>query len=60
MFSSITIASSTTIPIAKTKAIKVKRLIEKSKIYIDKKVEINETGSAIIGTIRALILPKKR
>ena len=31
MFSNITIASSTTIPIAKTKAINVKRLIEKSK-----------------------------
>ena len=32
IFSNITIASSTTIPIARTKAIKVKRLIEKSKI----------------------------
>ena len=32
IFSSITIASSTTIPIARTKAINVKRFIEKSKI----------------------------
>ena len=32
IFSNITIASSTTIPIAKTSAIKVKRFIEKSKI----------------------------
>ena len=32
MFSNITIASSTTIPMANTKAIRVKRLIEKSKI----------------------------
>ena len=32
IFSNITIASSTTIPMANTKAIRVKRLIEKSKI----------------------------
>ena len=32
IFSNITIASSTTIPIARTKAIKVKRFIEKSKM----------------------------
>ena len=39
----------------------VKKITNKEfEIYIDKKVEINETGSAIIGTIRALMLPKKR
>ena len=60
MFSSMTIASSTTIPIARTKAIKVNKFIEKSKIYIDKKVEIKDTGRAIKGTINALILPKNK
>ena len=60
MFSSITIASSTTIPIARTNAISVKRLIEKSNTYIDKNVEINETGKATNGTINALIFPRNR
>ena len=60
MFSSITIASSTTIPIAKTKAISVKRFIEKSKIYMAKKVEISETGKATNGTISALIFPRNK
>ena len=60
IFSNITIASSTTIPIASTNAIKVKRLMEKSKIQIDRNVEIKETGNAIKGTIRALKFPRKR
>ena len=60
IFSNITIASSTTIPIANTSAIKVKRLIEKSNMYIDKKVEIKDTGNAIKGTIRALMLPRNK
>ena len=60
IFSNITIASSTTIPIARTKAINVKRFIEKSNIYIDKNVEIRETGKAITGTIKALIFPKNK
>ena len=55
----MTIASSTTIPIAKTKAIKVKRFIEKLNMYMDKKVEIKDTGRAIIGTISALMFPRK-
>ena len=29
-------------------------------MYIAKKVEIKETGRAIIGTIRALIFPKNK
>ena len=53
-------ASSTTIPIARTNAISVKRLIEKSNTYIDKNVEINETGKATNGTINALIFPRNR
>ena len=36
------------------------KFIEKSKIYIDKKVEIKETGKAINGTIKALKLPKNK
>ena len=60
IFSSITIASSTTIPIASTSAIRVNKLIEKSKKYIDKKVDINETGKAIMGTIKDLIFPKNK
>ena len=35
-------------------------IIEKLKKYIDKKVDIKETGKAIRGTNNALILPKKR
>jgi hypothetical protein len=38
----------------------VKRFIEKSNMYIDKKVEINETGRAITGTINALMFPKNK
>ena len=52
-------ASSTTIPIASTSAINVKRFIEKSKKYIARNVEINETGKATRGTINDLKLPKK-
>ena len=39
---------------------KVNRFIENSKIYIDKKVEIKDTGKAINGTINALIFPKNK
>jgi hypothetical protein len=38
----------------------VKRFIEKSNIYIDKKVEIRETGNAITGTIKALMFPRNK
>ena len=38
---------------ANTKAIKVNKFIEKSKKYIDKNVDIKETGKAIKGTIKS-------
>tara|TARA_B100000683_G_C12314634_1_gene483841 strand:+ start:730 stop:834 length:105 start_codon:yes stop_codon:yes gene_type:complete len=34
--------------------------MEKSKMYIDKNVEIKDTGRAIIGTIKALMFPKNK
>ncbi|MNL88225.1 hypothetical protein D3C87_2178050 [compost metagenome] len=42
-------ASSTTIPMANTRANKVKRLIENPKRLIKKNVPIIETGTAIAG-----------
>ena len=47
--STTTIALSTTIPIASTKANKVSILIEKPSICIKKNVPINDTGTAIAG-----------
>ncbi|MNE17695.1 hypothetical protein D3C81_1545030 [compost metagenome] len=44
MFSVTTIPSSTTSPVANTIASRVSTLIEKPKMYMIKKVAINETG----------------
>ncbi len=52
--STTTIASSTTIPMANTKAKSVKRLTEKPKIPIKKKVPKIDTGTAIAGIKVAL------
>ena len=49
IFSVTTIPSSTTKPVANTIANKVNTLMEKPKIYMIKKVAINETGISING-----------
>ena len=59
-FSITIIASSTTIPTARTNPNKVKRLIEYPNKYIPANVPIIDMGIAIIGIIVALIFCKKR
>jgi hypothetical protein len=49
MFSVTTIPSSTTRPVARTIASKVKTLIEKPEMYIIKKQETREIGMSIKG-----------
>ena len=53
MFSSITMASSTTRPMASTMASRVRVLIEKPSAQITKQVPISETGMVTIGTVTA-------
>ena len=60
MFSSITIASSTTRPIATTSAIKVNKLILKFANRIARNVDINETGIARVGMTTAERFPKNK
>jgi hypothetical protein len=60
MFSRTIIASSTTIPIARTIPSNVKTLIVKSAIYITKKAPISEIGIAITGIIVERQSLKKR
>ena len=60
VFSSTTIASSTTIPIAKIIANSVSKLIEKPNKYKPAKVPINEIGTAIIGISVARQLCKNK
>ena len=52
--------SSVIIPIAKIKLKSTKILIDKSNIYIPKKVAIRLTGNAIAGTITAFKFPKNK
>ncbi len=59
MFSSTTIASSTTRPIASTSASSVRMLIEKPSIHSTRKVAINDTGTVTAGTKVARTLPRK-
>ena len=59
-FSSTTIASSTTKPIAKIKANSVSKLIEKPNICKKNNTPINEIGIVTTGTIIARNEPKKR
>ena len=47
-------------PIAKIKLNSTKILIDKSNIYIPKKVAIRLTGNAIAGTITAFKFPKNK
>ncbi|MNN54075.1 hypothetical protein D3C81_1688670 [compost metagenome] len=54
MFSSMTIASSTTKPVAMVRAIRVRLLTEKPARYITPKVPINDSGTAIDGMSVAL------
>ena len=54
MFSTTTMASSTTIPMANTKPNSVKLFNEKPNACITAKVPTRETGMARIGTIAAL------
>ena len=60
MFSSTTMASSTTKPIARTSANKVSRLIEKPSAYITVNAATKDTGTVTAGMIVARTLPKKR
>ncbi len=59
-FSSTTIASSTTMPIANTKPNKVRRLIEKPSRYMPAKVPMIDTGTARMGISVARIFCKNR
>ncbi|MCY1297896.1 hypothetical protein D9M70_473500 [compost metagenome] len=52
-FSTTTIASSTTMPIASTRPKRLSALIEKPKTYITAKVPTIETGTATSGMIEA-------
>ncbi|RMR93426.1 hypothetical protein ALP75_200130 [Pseudomonas syringae pv. actinidiae] len=54
MFSSITMASSTTKPVAMVNAIKVRLLIEKPARYMTPNVPTSDSGTAIEGMIVAL------
>ncbi|CRO42713.1 hypothetical protein PAERUG_E10_London_26_VIM_2_06_13_02639 [Pseudomonas aeruginosa] len=49
MFSTMTIASSTTKPVAMVSAIRVRLLIEKPDRYITPKVPISDSGTAKLG-----------
>ena len=60
IFSSITMASSTTNPIARTSASSVSRLTEKPSMFKTMKLAIMETGTVTAGTSVARTLPKKR
>ena len=60
VFSSTTIASSTTIPIAKIMANKVSKLMVKPNKYSPAKVPISEIGTAIIGISVARQLCKNK
>ena len=52
-FSSTTMASSTTMPMASTSPNRVSRLIEKPSRYMPAKVPMIDTGTAMIGMIIA-------
>ena len=60
MFSIMTIASSTTKPVAIVSAISVRMLSEKPARYITPKVPISESGTAMLGMIVAATLRRKR
>ena len=60
MFSSTTIASSTTSPTARTKPNKIKRFIEKPNNAINIKTPISETGMAQKGISEALAVPRNK
>ena len=59
-FSSTTMASSTTMPIASTRPNSVSRLIEKPSTYMPAKVPMIDTGMAITGMIIARTLCRNR
>ena len=59
MFSSTTMASSTTMPVARTSASSVRMLIENPSIQIAATVPISATGIATLGTSVARIEPMK-
>ena len=59
MFSTTTMASSTTNPIANTKASSVSRLMEKPSAPSTMKVERMQTGATIVGMIAARAVPRK-
>ncbi|MCY1426543.1 hypothetical protein D9M71_423660 [compost metagenome] len=59
-FSSTTMASSTTIPMASTRPNRVSRLMEKPSAYIPAKVPISETGIARIGISVARMFCRNR
>ena len=60
IFSNITIASSTTKPVAMVSAIKVRLLTEKPKKYISTKVPMIDSGTAILGIMVADKFLRKR
>ncbi|MNQ04813.1 hypothetical protein D3C85_175370 [compost metagenome] len=60
MFSSMTMASSTTKPVAMVRAISVRLLIEKPARYITAKVPTSDSGTAMDGMRVALIRRRKR
>ena len=60
MFSSITMASSTTKPVAMVSAISVRLLIEKPARYITPKVPTSDSGTAMEGIRVALARRKNR
>src|SRR4026207_842038 len=59
MFSTITIASSTTKPVAIVSAISVRLLIEKPARYITPNVPISESGTTTLGMMVAWMLRRK-
>ena len=59
-FSSTTMASSTTMPMASTSPNRVNRLMEKPSTYMPAKVPMIDTGMAMIGMIIARTLCRKR
>ena len=60
MFSSITIASSTTRPTASVRPSSEMLSIEKPKIYMPPNAATSESGTASAGMIVAVALPRKR
>ena len=60
MFSIITMASSTTKPVATTSAIRVRLLTEKPARYMTPKVPTSDSGTATLGMIVAGRLRRKR